>query len=113
MERTEALIAREEARAWAAHRSLQASASTGKRVLLITGGVKSWSVVSALQEVGMEIVGTCVKKSTKEDKERIKEIMGDGRAHDRRHDAARDVQDAQGRAAPTSCSRAGAPSSSR
>ncbi|MFN3886480.1 MAG: nitrogenase component 1, partial [Aquabacterium sp.] len=49
----------------------------GKRVLLITGGVKSWSVVSALQEVGMEIVGTSVKKSTKEDKEKIKEIMGD------------------------------------
>jgi nitrogenase molybdenum-cofactor synthesis protein NifE len=49
----------------------------GKRVLLITGGVKSWSVVSALQEVGMEIVGTSVKKSTKEDKDKIKEIMGD------------------------------------
>ena len=46
-------------------------------MLLITGGVKSWSVVAALQEVGMEIVGTSVKKSTKEDKERIKEIMGD------------------------------------
>jgi nitrogenase molybdenum-cofactor synthesis protein NifE len=74
--RTEAVIAREEARAWqrlAPYRErLQ-----GKRVLLITGGVKSWSVVAALQEVGLEIVGTSVKKSTKEDKERIKEIMGD------------------------------------
>jgi nitrogenase molybdenum-cofactor synthesis protein NifE len=49
----------------------------GKKVLLITGGVKSWSVVAALQEVGMEIVGTSVKKSTKEDKERIKELMGE------------------------------------
>ena len=48
----------------------------GKRVLLITGGVKSWSVVAALQEAGLEIVGTSVKKSTKEDKERIKELMG-------------------------------------
>ena len=46
-------------------------------MLLITGGVKSWSVVAALQEAGMEIVGTSVKKSTKEDKDRIKEIMGD------------------------------------
>jgi nitrogenase molybdenum-cofactor synthesis protein NifE len=46
-------------------------------VLLITGGVKSWSVVSALQEVGMEIVGTSVKKSTLEDKQRIKELMGE------------------------------------
>ena len=46
-------------------------------MLLITGGVKSWSVVAALQEGGMEIVGTSVKKSTKEDIERIKEIMGE------------------------------------
>jgi nitrogenase molybdenum-cofactor synthesis protein NifE len=45
-------------------------------VLLITGGVKSWSVVAALQEAGMEIVGTSVKKSTREDKEKIKELMG-------------------------------------
>jgi hypothetical protein len=47
------------------------------KVLLITGGVKSWSVVAALQEVGIEIVGTSVKKSTAEDKQRIKEIMGE------------------------------------
>lgn len=46
-------------------------------MLLITGGVKSWSVVAALQEAGLEIVGTSVKKSTKEDKDKIKEIMGD------------------------------------
>lgn len=74
--RTEALIAVEEARAWSrlAHYKKRLA---GKRVLLITGGVKSWSVVAALQEVGIEIVGTSVKKSTREDKERIKEIMGD------------------------------------
>ena len=34
-------------------------------------------MVAALQEAGLEIVGTSVKKSTKEDKERIKEIMGE------------------------------------
>ncbi|MBG7618102.1 nitrogenase iron-molybdenum cofactor biosynthesis protein NifE [Herbaspirillum sp. AP02] len=75
-DRTEALIAVEEARAWSrlAHYKTRLA---GKRVLLITGGVKSWSVVAALQEVGIEIVGTSVKKSTREDKERIKEIMGD------------------------------------
>ncbi|MDD2809259.1 nitrogenase iron-molybdenum cofactor biosynthesis protein NifE [Rhodoferax sp.] len=74
--RTEQLIAVEEARAWQriAHYKERL---TGKRVLLITGGVKSWSVVAALQEAGMEIVGTSIKKSTKEDKEKIKEIMGD------------------------------------
>src|SRR5271166_1194689 len=77
--RTEAVIAREEARAWsriAGYRERLA----GKKVLLITGGVKSWSVVAALQEGGMEVVGTSVKKSTKEDKDRIKELMS-GDAH--------------------------------
>jgi nitrogenase molybdenum-cofactor synthesis protein NifE len=76
IDRTEALVEVEEARAW---RRIEAYRPrlAGKRVLLITGGVKSWSVVSALQEAGMEVVGTSVKKSTKEDKEKIKELMGD------------------------------------
>jgi nitrogenase molybdenum-cofactor synthesis protein NifE len=75
MGRTEIVIAREEARAWAAIAKYKPR-FTGKKVLLITGGVKSWSVVAALQEAGLELVGTSVKKSTKEDKERIKELMG-------------------------------------
>jgi nitrogenase molybdenum-cofactor synthesis protein NifE len=74
--RTEALIAVEEARAWERIRAYRERLA-GKKVLLITGGVKSWSVVSALQEAGLEVVGTSVKKSTKEDKEKIKDIMGD------------------------------------
>jgi nitrogenase molybdenum-cofactor synthesis protein NifE len=73
--RTEAVIAREEALAWARIEPYKARL-TGKRVLLITGGVKSWSVVAALQESGLQIVGTSVKKSTREDKEKIKELMG-------------------------------------
>ncbi|MEW5791737.1 MAG: nitrogenase iron-molybdenum cofactor biosynthesis protein NifE [Pseudomonadota bacterium] len=76
LERTEAVIQREERRAWARLEPYKARLR-GKRVLLITGGVKSWSVVSALQEVGLVVVGTSVKKSTKEDKDRIKEIMGE------------------------------------
>jgi len=75
-DRTEALIAVEEARAWERIRAYK-ERLTGKKVLLITGGVKSWSVVAALQEAGLEVVGTSIKKSTKEDKEKIKEIMGD------------------------------------
>jgi nitrogenase molybdenum-cofactor synthesis protein NifE len=62
--RTEALIAAEEARAWERIRAYRQRLG-GKKVLLITGGVKSWSVVSALQEAGLEVVGTSVKKSTK------------------------------------------------
>lgn len=77
IERTERLIEVEEARAYKRIAGYKLRLQ-GKRVLLITGGVKSWSVVAALQEGGMEIVGTSVKKSTKEDKEKIKEIMGEG-----------------------------------
>lgn len=73
--RTEALIAREEAKANAALEPWR-QRLTGKRVLLYTGGVKSWSVVSALQDLGMEVVATGTKKSTEEDKERIRELMG-------------------------------------
>ena len=73
--RAEALIAREEARAWARLERYKARLQ-GKRVLLFTGGVKSWSVVSALQEVGMEIVGTSMRKSTAADREKVVEIMG-------------------------------------
>ena len=75
-ERTEALIEVEEARAWERIRAYRERLA-GRKALLITGGVKSWSVVSALQEAGLEVVGTSVKKSTREDKERIREIMGD------------------------------------
>lgn len=76
MSRTEALIAREEAKAWAAIKAYTPRLE-GKKVLLITGGVKSWSVVAALQEAGLTIVGTSVKKSTKEDKARLKEMSPD------------------------------------
>ncbi len=74
--RTEAVIEREEKKAYAAIASYRERLQ-GKKVLLVTGGVKSWSVVAALQEGGMEVVGTSVKKSTSEDKARIKDIMGE------------------------------------
>ncbi len=45
--------------------------------MLYTGGVKSWSIVSALQDLGMTVVATGTKKSTEEDKARIREIMGE------------------------------------
>jgi nitrogenase molybdenum-cofactor synthesis protein NifE len=74
--RTEALIAREEARIRTALEPWRARLA-GKRVLLYTGGVKSWSVISALQDLGMQVVATGTKKSTEEDKARIRELMGD------------------------------------
>jgi nitrogenase molybdenum-cofactor synthesis protein NifE len=76
IERAEKLIAREEALVWERIKP-HAERLKGKRVLLYTGGVKSWSVVSALQEMGMVVVSTSVRKSTEEDKERAKAIMED------------------------------------
>ncbi len=74
--RTEVVIAREEAKAHAALEPWRARLK-GKRVLLNTGGVKSWSIVSALQDLGMVVVATGTSKSTEEDKERIRELMGE------------------------------------
>ena len=74
--RTEAMIVREEAKIRAAL-APWADRLKDKRVLLYTGGVKSWSVVSALQDLGMTVVATGTNKSTEEDKARIREIMGD------------------------------------
>jgi nitrogenase molybdenum-cofactor synthesis protein NifE len=74
--RTEALIVREEAKVRAQLEPWRARLKD-KRVLLYTGGVKSWSVISALQDLGMKVVATGTKKSTEEDKARIRELMGD------------------------------------
>ena len=73
--RTETLIAREEARLEAALAPWR-ERLRGKRVLLYTGGVKSWSVIAALQDLGMEVVATGTRKSTAADKGRIRALMG-------------------------------------
>lgn len=41
----------------------------GKKAILNTGGNKSWSIASALQDIGIQVVATSVKKATLEDKE--------------------------------------------
>lgn len=48
----------------------------GKRVVLYTGGVKSWSIISAAQDLGITVVATSSKKSTEADKARIKALLG-------------------------------------
>ncbi len=73
--RTEALIAREEADVHARLAPWR-DRLRGRKVLLYTGGVKSWSIVSALQDLGMQVVATGTKKSTEDDKERIRALMG-------------------------------------
>ncbi len=49
----------------------------GKKAVLYTGGVKSWSFISALIDLGIEIVAVGTKKSTFEDEEKMKEILGE------------------------------------
>jgi nitrogenase molybdenum-iron cofactor biosynthesis protein NifE len=73
--RTEAVIAREEAKVEAALAPYRERLA-GKRVLIFTGGYKSWSIVSAMQDLGMVVVATGTEKSTEEDKARILELMG-------------------------------------
>ncbi|MDR3518149.1 MAG: nitrogenase iron-molybdenum cofactor biosynthesis protein NifE [Azospirillaceae bacterium] len=74
-DRTEAMIAREEAEVVAALAPLRRRLA-GKRVLVFTGGYKSWSVVSAMQDLDMIVVATGTEKSTEEDKARIRALMG-------------------------------------
>ncbi|WP_051013892.1 nitrogenase iron-molybdenum cofactor biosynthesis protein NifE [Pararhodospirillum photometricum] len=74
IDRTEALVTAEEARVRAVLAEMRPRLA-GKKALLYTGGVKSWSIVNALQEMGMEVVGTSVRKSTDDDKARAKAAL--------------------------------------
>jgi nitrogenase molybdenum-cofactor synthesis protein NifE len=74
-ERAEKLIAEETAKldtALAGYRTRLKD----RRVVIYTGGVKSWSIISAAQDLGMHVVATSTKKSTEEDKARIKQLLG-------------------------------------
>lgn len=53
----------------------------GKKVVLYTGGVKSWSVITALQELGMKLVGVGINKSTDSEIARIAERVGEDAAY--------------------------------
>lgn len=47
----------------------------GKKAILNTGGNKSWSIASALQDIGIEVVATSVAKATLEDIEIAKSYV--------------------------------------
>lgn len=49
----------------------------GKRAVLYSGGVKSWSIISALMDLGIEVVAVGTKKATLEDEEKMKAILGE------------------------------------
>jgi nitrogenase molybdenum-cofactor synthesis protein NifE len=48
----------------------------GKRVVIYTGGVKSWSIISAAQDLGITVVATSSRKSTEADKAKMKVLLG-------------------------------------
>ncbi|MCM2359321.1 MAG: bifunctional nitrogenase iron-molybdenum cofactor biosynthesis protein NifEN [Geobacteraceae bacterium] len=48
---------------------------SGKRAVLFTGGVKTWSMVNALAELGVEILAAGTQNSTLEDFYRMKALM--------------------------------------
>jgi nitrogenase molybdenum-iron protein alpha/beta subunit len=74
-EKVESIIAREERNL--AERLKYYQHLKGKRAVLYTGGVKSWSFISALMDLGIEIVAIGTKKSSFEDEEKMKEILGE------------------------------------
>lgn len=74
VEKIESIIEREEKRL--AERLKAYDHLKGKKAVLYTGGVKSWSFISALLDLGIEVVAVGTKKSTFEDEEKMREILG-------------------------------------
>ncbi len=73
-DRVERLVAEEEAAARLALAPYRARLM-GKRAVLFTGGVKTWSMVNALAELGVEILAAGTQNSTLEDFSRMKSLM--------------------------------------
>ncbi|MEJ2579039.1 MAG: nitrogenase component 1, partial [Kineosporiaceae bacterium] len=74
-ERVEQVIAEETARTEERLEPLRRRL-TGRRAVLYTGGVKSWSLVAALQDIGVDVVASGATKSTSDDVDRIEELLG-------------------------------------
>jgi nitrogenase molybdenum-cofactor synthesis protein NifE len=74
LERVETVIARREQRL--AQDLAPYSALRGKRAVLYSGGVKSWSMASALIDLGIEVIAVGTKKSSAEDEEKVRRVLG-------------------------------------
>jgi len=48
----------------------------GKKAVLNTGGNKTWSIAAALQDLGIEVVATAVKKATEDDRAKARQTLG-------------------------------------
>ena len=49
----------------------------GKKAILNTGGNKSWSIAAALQDLGIEVIATSVRKATEDDRAKAKQYLGE------------------------------------
>ncbi|MEJ2490927.1 MAG: nitrogenase iron-molybdenum cofactor biosynthesis protein NifE [Desulfuromonadales bacterium] len=49
----------------------------GKKAVLNTGGNKSWSIAAALQDLGLKVVATSVRKATEDDKAKARQYLGE------------------------------------
>ncbi|MBF0457780.1 MAG: nitrogenase iron-molybdenum cofactor biosynthesis protein NifE [Nitrospirae bacterium] len=75
MKQVEQVIVRHERRVSTALKGLPSL--SGKRAVLYTGGVKSWSLITALMDLGIEVAAVGTKKSTYEDESKMKVILGE------------------------------------
>lgn len=71
-ERVERVIARHEAEL-TGRLVPYVSALRGRRAVLYSGGVKSWSMVSCLADLGIRVSAVCVKKTSREDELKLLE----------------------------------------
>ena len=108
----EMLIEEEEGRVWSRLKPYQRAARGQTACCSNTGGVKSWSVVSALQEIGIEIVGTIDQEIDRRGQGAHQGAAGGEKPRSTRWRRAISTP-ARRTARPTSCCRAAAPSSSR
>ncbi|GAA6614458.1 nitrogenase iron-molybdenum cofactor biosynthesis protein NifE [Scytonema sp. NUACC26] len=75
LERTEKLIAEETAVINEKLTPYRACLQ-GKRIVIYTEGVKSWSVISAARNLGMEAIAISPCKTSRSEKAKIKELLG-------------------------------------
>jgi len=75
VQRTKHLIIREETRLEEKLAPYRACFK-GKKAVLNTGGNKTWSIAAALQDLGIEVVATAVKKATEDDREKARKTLG-------------------------------------
>lgn len=76
IKRTKTLIAREELRLEEKLKPYKVF-FYGKKAVLNTGGNKTWSIAAALQDLGIEVVATAVKKATEDDREKARQTLGE------------------------------------